>query len=1231
MTPANFDSPRCRRCGRCGRNLPLEPLMASCPRCLAEVFLKVDFDEPGDEPALAGNGEKVGRYRIVDVLGEGGFGVVYRAMEEGPLERQVALKLVKPGMDSRSVLARFQAEQRALGMLDHPNVARVLEAGMTEEMRPYFAMELIEGEPLNRFCASRHLDLEQRLRLFLQVCSGMEHAHSKGLIHRDLKPSNVLVTETENREPRAVIIDFGIAKALWEELTPNTLYTSPRQILGTPEYMSPEQAARGGLDVDTRADVYSLGALLYELLTEAPPLRAEDLRRASLIEWQRLIAEKNPVKPSRRLRETPSLVSELATTAMWRRTEDELDWVVMKALAKERERRYQTVRELAEDVRCFLENEPVRARPPTLAYLLGKYVRRHRSLAAAGAVALLSLLTALVVSTMMRARADVAEARMRQAFSVADERVAAEEVEDAFGHAVARLCRALRTDSENRSARHRLLILLAGGSSGVLDAPMMTHEEPVTWAHMLPPDGGEVLTATPRDGTVHHWRSGHGQTQKLRSYTLPGRIKTQTVARDGTRLLAVTGREGGSVGQVWDLTTGEAVAELFRLAEAPDFVNETAFFPDGRGFAAVMQGGVVGVWAAGTGGGRWREEFPGHGAALAVSVSPDGKLLAVGWQDKSMSLHDAADGRELWRRVVLRRPVTGTVFSLDGRLALAALGESFAQAVSAVEPLGEFRHRYEHHFAMGDLALDPTGKRLCSAGSDGWLRLREMDGGFIKATPMPAPVTALAFTPDGARLLAGTEEPLAGFTLVSGVSGVRLRPAVPLGRVVDQLAMGPDGLRMVPVANTLEVGIFDIRDRRVPPQVLKTGPGCRYAGFLPGGGLVTLNMDGRFRRWDEQTLSEKGEALTVGASERKDARAVSADGRVAAVWSEPGQVELVNLEKWQVTHRITGVKRDAWLRLSAGGARLLVAERGAEEAQLWDARNGTLLETWRPEAGALSFSDLTADGRTLVTGHTGGAVVLKNSATGEVQRFEMEQAVLHVAVSRDGRRAVGSTLRADLTLWDLEAGSKIVPEGAPPRHLDAGYAGIGIQSRFSGDGRRFFTWFSEDKTVRIFSAETGAPEGEPLLHEDTVTTVVESPDGRLLLTKDDRERLYLWDLERRLRMNEVADFSNELARIAFSPTGDRVLVAGMAGTVQIWQHPPQEGAPLPECFLRFAEGMGLWRLSGEERVFERVLWSEFETARNEVLALPNDACDARTLRWMKWIASDPDERGVRPE
>ncbi|MCB1225273.1 MAG: protein kinase, partial [Verrucomicrobiales bacterium] len=1146
-TPTDGES----RCPRCGQPIPGGQAGDVCARCLAEVFLKVDFDEEGDEAPLAAAGEKVGRYRIADVLGEGGFGVVYRAVEEGPLRREVALKLVKPGMDSRAVLARFDAEQRALGMLDHPNVARVLEAGVTEEGRPYFAMELIEGEPLNRFCASRELNLEQRLRVFLQVCSGVEHAHAKGLIHRDLKPSNVLVAPTANDGPRAVIIDFGIAKALWEELTPDTLYTSPRQMLGTPEYMSPEQASRGGLDVDTRADVYSLGALLYELVTGAPPLRAEDLRRASMLEWLRLIEEKDPVKPSKRMLET----SGLTTSAMRRRAREELDWVVLKALSKERARRYQTVRELEEDVEHFLRHEPVRARPPSAAYAVRKWMRRHRALAVAGAVALMSLMAAVVVSAVMRSRAVEAETRTRQAFSVADERVAAEEVQDAFGHAVARLCRALRTDPENRSARYRLLVLLAGGSSGVLDAPMMAHEEPVSWAHMLPPDGGEVLTATSRDGTIHHWRTGGGQTQKLRNYTLPGRIKAQAVTADGARLLAVTAWEGGSVGRVWDLGSGEAVTQEFRLAEESDFVNQAAFFPDGRRFAAVTQGGSVGVWDARTGGVRWRAEFPVHGAALAVSVSPDAGLLAVGWQDKSMSLHDAADGRELWRREVLRRAVTGTAFSVDGRLALATHGEAFAQAVSAVEPLGELRHRYEHHFFMGDVALDPTGQRMSSGGVDGWLRLREMDAGFIEAVKMPASVTALAFTPDGARLLAGTEEPRAGFTLVSGVSGVRLRPAVPLGRAVDQIAMGPDGTRMVPVANTLEVGVFDIRDRRVPPQVLKTGPGCRYAGFLPSGGLVTLNMDGRFRRWDEGTLAETGEALTVGASERKDARVVSADGRVAAVWSEPGQVEVVDLENWRVMCRLPTVGRDAWLRLSTDGARLLVAERGAEEARLFDAGDGTLLESWRPDAGALSFADLTADGSTMVTGHADGAVVLKNPGTGELRRFEMEQAVLHVAVSPDGRRAVGSTLRADLALWDLEAEKEIVPEDGPPRHLDAGYAGIGIQSRFSADGRRFFTWFSEDKMVRIFLAETGAPEGEPLLHEDTVSTVVESPDGRLLLTKDDRERLYLWDLERRLLMNEVADFSNELARIAFSPTGDRVLVAGMAGTVQIWQHP----------------------------------------------------------------------------
>ncbi len=332
----------------------------------------------------------IGRYKLLQQIGEGGFGVVFMAEQQEPIRRRVALKIIKLGMDTRAVMARFEAERQALAMMDHPNIARVLDAGATETGRPYFVMELVAGDRITDYCDKHNLSISERLALFVQVCHAVQHAHQKGVIHRDLKPSNILVSVRDDR-PHVKIIDFGIAKATAHRLTEKTLFTEHRALIGTPEYMSPEQA-EGSLDIDTRTDVYSLGVLLYELLTGAPPFDARQLRSAAYAEVQRIIREEEPARPSVRL-SRPS--AELEALAAHRRSEPgklgglvrgDLDWIAMKALEKDRARRYETANGLAMDVARHLAGDPVLAAPPSPRYRLRKFVRRHRGPVAAGGV-----------------------------------------------------------------------------------------------------------------------------------------------------------------------------------------------------------------------------------------------------------------------------------------------------------------------------------------------------------------------------------------------------------------------------------------------------------------------------------------------------------------------------------------------------------------------------------------------------------------------------------------------------------------------------------------------------------------------------------------------------------------------------------------------------------------------------------------------------------------------------
>ena len=369
-------------------------------------FLEV----PAESPTLDSNtrpeklGTKIGRYKLLQEIGTGGFGVVYMAEQTQPVRRKIALKIIKAGMDTKEVVARFEAERQALAMMDHPNIAQVHDGGATETGRPYFVMELVKGVPITEFCDKNKYTPDQRLRLFLDVCHAVQHAHQKGIIHRDLKPSNVLVTLADGK-PIVKVIDFGIAKATNQQLTQRTLFTAFGQMVGTPQYMSPEQAEMSCLDVDTRSDVYALGVLLYELLTGTTPVQAERLRTAGYAEMQRIIKEEEPPKPSNRLSTSGEQLTVIADKRcispdkLMSQVRGDLDWIVMKTLEKDRNRRYESASNLAADVLNYLNDEPVEARPPTIRYRVGKYVRKNRVAIGVTALLIVSMGLGLIGTT----------------------------------------------------------------------------------------------------------------------------------------------------------------------------------------------------------------------------------------------------------------------------------------------------------------------------------------------------------------------------------------------------------------------------------------------------------------------------------------------------------------------------------------------------------------------------------------------------------------------------------------------------------------------------------------------------------------------------------------------------------------------------------------------------------------------------------------------------------------
>ena len=494
-------------------------------------------------------GTMIGRYKLLQKIGEGGCGIVYMAQQESPVQRKVALKVIRLGMDTKEVIARFEAERQALALMDHPNIARVLDAGATETGRPYFVMELVRGVKITDYCDQQNLSTAGRLQLFAQVCYAIQHAHQKGIIHRDIKPSNILVT-LQDGEPVPKVIDFGIAKATQGRLTDRTLFTAFEQFIGTPAYMSPEQAQLTSEDVDTRSDIYSLGVLLYELLTGRTPFEAKELLRVGLDEMRRQIREVEPLKPSTRLRTLEA--GALTTTALHRATEPprlihlvrgDLDWIVMRCLEKSRARRYPTTGELARDLERHLCDEPVTACPPGTLYRVQKFARRNKLAVMATAAVASALVVGLGVSTWEYAQEKAA--RERAVAAEEQQRQLRQQAEDAREHALAAEAQQTRLRQQAEDARERAI-----AAEGEQNRLRQQAEEARTNETRQ-----RVLAEEARNNEAHQRELAEAEASKSRrgaqfiEEMLQGVGPSVVQGRDTTLLREILDRTAGRVGE----------------------------------------------------------------------------------------------------------------------------------------------------------------------------------------------------------------------------------------------------------------------------------------------------------------------------------------------------------------------------------------------------------------------------------------------------------------------------------------------------------------------------------------------------------------------------------------------------------------------------------------------------------------------------------------------------------
>jgi serine/threonine protein kinase/WD40 repeat protein len=1054
-----------------------------------------DLSATARESVGEGPGTVIGPYKLLQQIGEGGMGAVFMAEQAHPVQRRVALKIIKPGMDNRQVLARFEAERQALALMDHPHIAKVHDGGTTNSGRPYFVMELVKGVPITRYCDDHHLTPRERLELFVPVCQAVQHAHQKGVIHRDLKPSNVLVALYDSR-PVPKVIDFGVAKATGFKLTDKTLFTEFGQVVGTLEYMSPEQAQLNQLDIDTRSDIYALGVLLYELLTGTTPLDRKRLQGTALLEALRLIREEEPPRPSTRLgttEELPAIAANrgLESSRLSELVRGELDWIVMKCLEKDRGRRYETANSLARDLERYLADEPVLACPPSAGYRLRKFARRHKAAVTAAALTAAALVLGLVVSTALAVWALNAE-------GLANTRLRAEEKERRRALAAERVGKHRLYEAKLEQARAKRLSRQAGqrfDSLAALREAAQIASELELGAEALRDLRNEAIACfaladvrlvqpewpgyplgsrgTPgfdadlgryarsdSEGTISVRRVA--DDQELARLPSPGSARGAVFSPDGHLLAAVYWRQipdSSTNFRLWDWRRGKVVFQ-------PSFpVHSVTFSPDGRHFALGQSDGTVTLHDSAGG-----KEVGGWSGGLGspwLAFHPDGRQLAIaGDHSRKIQIHDPTTGK------LLRRMEAGA--DLAGRIAwhpagsLIAVGGRRGQVYLWDAATGRAHAiLHGHNFSLASVAFAAGGAVLVSSSDDGTTRLWDPWAGE-ELLRLPGGVQAVSR--DGRRLLIQTERHLGHWELVCS----REYRTLPRCKSVDAEGIGnpsfsPDG-RWLLGSGTRGAWLWDLAAEG--PGVLLPLARTSDAQFHPKRAELFTNGDAGLYRW--QARAGDG-VLRVGPSARC----------------------LVDRGLSQIS-------------LDREGRRLAGTEYGHRGGgRVFDLENpgGKVLAL--PHVNS-SFPATSPDGRWIAVGnHHGFGVKLWEARTGKERHYLVrDEEIATVTFSPDSRLLVTGT-PSGLDAWDVVSGARVRAIGRAPGRWVVGAA-------FSPDGT-LLAFPPAPFEVQLTDPATWRPVAR-LIGPDTsvvgVGPTAFSPDGSQLVVSNTTGNLRVWDLRR---------------------------------------------------------------------------------------------------------------------
>jgi len=1042
-----------------------------------------------DTPVTEGPGTKIGRYKLLELIGEGGFGVVYMAEQREPIRRRVALKIIKLGMDTKQVIARFEAERQALAMMEHPNIAKVLDAGATETGRPYFVMELVRGIRITEYCDKNNLDTRERLKLFIDVCKAVQHAHQKGIIHRDIKPSNVMIT-LHDGVPVPKIIDFGIAKATNQRLTEKTLFTRYSHMIGTPAYMSPEQAEMSGLDVDTRSDIYSLGVLLYELLTGATPFDAETLREAGYNEMQRIIREEEPDKPSTKL---SSLGEALTDIARHRRTEPDsltklirgdLDWVVMKTLEKDRTRRYETANELAREIERHLADEPVVAGPPSTVYRLRKFVRRNRALVTSIMVVLIVLIAGIVVSTIFAIGQARARTQAEQARGIAEEARAAEAKQRQIAEEETKRAKELaETQRKQLYFNHIALADAAYRNSNIGRVR-------------------KLLDSCPDDLKGWEWdRLNYVSDQSI--MTLRGHenfVNCVAISPDGKRIVSGS---SDNTAKVWDADSGE---EIMTLRGHQYDVLSASFSPDGKQIVSAGDYGEIKVWDASTGS-EVMALNRHDGWISSVVFSPDGKqIVSAGYDDNTIKVWDAETGNELMTLRGHEGWVSSVAFSLDSRRIVSSGRDNTIKVWDATTGSEVMTLRGASYSVV---SFSPDGKFIIS-GADKKIKILDSETGdeLMTLRGHNGPIESVSFSPDDTKIVSGAmDNTIRIWDVASGDELMTLRGHE---AIVTSVLFTPESRQIISGSWDNTIRVWDVTIDR---ELTRFAGHKRFAGykslvpsiaFSPDGKrIVSRSYDGKVKVWDVASATEVMTLCKV-SNPSFSLVAFSPDGKhivsgsfddTIRVWDATTGNELMTLAGHQEVVTCVSFSPDG-KRIVSGGADKTI--------KVWDAETGAEQMTLHGHQSAFNCVTFSPDGKRIVLGGYDSIIKVLDAATGaEVMTLAGHEGIINsVVFSPDGKR-IASACQGDGTakIWDAATGQELMTL--------RGHSDIVISVAFSPDGTRVISG-SRDRTVRVWNAATGA-ELLTLRADSGVTQVAFSPDGKTIAGGTFANTIVLWE------------------------------------------------------------------------------------------------------------------------